>query len=115
METREAETIRIISDQFKFVLTSSEQPVCIYLDDEHKVCNYRFAALLGYGSPEEWARVTHSFPIAFIEPESRETFSTNSTKVREKFLAAEFQVVWKKKPGGKAKKRSLWCRFLNQK
>jgi hypothetical protein len=44
-----------ITEQMKPVLKDSEQAIYIYLDDSHKVCNKKFADLLGYKSPKEWA------------------------------------------------------------
>ena len=35
----------------------SPQAIYIYLDDTHKVCNKKFADLLGYSSPAEWAKM----------------------------------------------------------
>ena len=43
--------------QLKQIFDESEQAIYLYLDDNHKVCNNNFASLLGYGSPEEWARI----------------------------------------------------------
>jgi hypothetical protein len=103
METKESEIIHGISDQFRQILSSSEQSVYIYLDDIHKVCNNRFATLLGYSSPEEWARVANNFPEAFVEPESQETLVAHYQKAMDKLIGAEFPVTWKKKPGGKVK------------
>ena len=51
------ELIKGISNQMGTILSSSEQAIYIYLDDIHKVCNKKFASLLGYSSPEEWAKV----------------------------------------------------------
>ncbi len=49
------ELVAGVAEQMKPVLENSGQAVYIYLDDEHKICNKRFADLLGYKSPEEWA------------------------------------------------------------
>ena len=43
--------------QLKQIFDSSEQAIYLYLDDNHKVCNEKFATLLGYTSPEELAKV----------------------------------------------------------
>lgn len=40
-------------NQLKQIFDSSEQAIYLYLDDNHKVCNKKFASLLGYNSPEE--------------------------------------------------------------
>ena len=44
-------------EQMKKILDNSEQPIFIYLDDNHKICNRKFAAFLGYKSPQEWAKI----------------------------------------------------------
>jgi len=43
--------------QLKQIFDSSEQAIYLYLDDNHKVCNNKFAFLLGYASPEDWAKI----------------------------------------------------------
>ena len=49
------ELINGIAEQMKILLKESERAIYIYLDDSHKVCNKKFAGLLGYKSPREWA------------------------------------------------------------
>jgi len=44
-------------NQLKQIFDESPQAIYLYLDDIHKVCNKKFASLLGYSSPEEWARI----------------------------------------------------------
>ena len=39
----------------KPVLEKSEQAIYLYLHDNHKVRNKKFADLIGYKSPKEWA------------------------------------------------------------
>jgi hypothetical protein len=46
-----------MAEQLKDILAGSEQAMYLYLDDTHKMCNRKFAELLGYSSPEEWAKV----------------------------------------------------------
>ena len=43
--------------QLKQIFDESKQAIYLYLDDNHKVCNKKFASLLGYSSPEEWAKI----------------------------------------------------------
>jgi PAS domain S-box-containing protein len=43
--------------QLKQIFDSSQQSIYLYLDDNHKICNKKFATLLGYASTEEWAKV----------------------------------------------------------
>lgn len=86
-------------DQMKMILDSSEQPMNIYLDDNHKACNSRFAALLGYKSPQEWAAIK-----GFIDPcvaeKSQKTVASAYWDAMEKMIGSTIQVTWKKKDGG---------------
>jgi PAS domain-containing protein len=102
METEQQhhqELINGISKQMKGILESSQQAVYIYLDDIHKVCNEKFASLLGYRSPEEWASVKDPFP-AFVEQSSQKALVTAYQQAMEKLIPANIKVTWKKKSGG---------------
>jgi PAS domain-containing protein len=94
------ELIAGISRQMRSILDSSQQAVYIYLDDIHKICNDKFAALLGYKSPEEWAMVEDSFPQVFVDPGSQETLVNAYNQAMEKLIPASIKVTWKKKSGG---------------
>ena len=94
------ELIRGISEQMKSILESSEQGVYIYLDDIHKVCNKKLASLLGYRSPDEWARVEDSFPEVLVDQRSRDTLVNAYRKAMEKMVASTIEMTWKKKSGG---------------
>jgi PAS domain-containing protein len=94
------ELIRGISEQMKSILESSEQGVYIYLDDIHKVCNKKLASLLGYRSPDEWARVEHSFPEVLVDERSREGLVNAYRNAMEKMVASTIELTWKKKSGG---------------
>ncbi len=94
------ELISGIAKQMKTILDSSQQAIYIYLDDIHKVCNGKFASLLGYRSPEEWADVTTSFPEAFVDPSSQEMLVSAYQQAMDKLIPANIKVTWKKKSGG---------------
>ena len=94
------ELISGIAKQMKTILDSSQEAVYIYLDDTHKVCNGKFASLLGYRSPEEWADVTESFPDAFVDRSSQETLVSAYQQAMDKIMPANINVTWKKKTGG---------------
>ena len=83
----------------KSILDTSQQAVYIYLDDIHKVCNGKFASLLGYHSPEEWAKVEDSFEV-FVDRGSQETLASAYHQAMEKLIPANVKVTWKKKSGG---------------
>jgi carbohydrate-binding DOMON domain-containing protein len=94
------ELIRGISKQMKPILESSEQAIYIYLDDVHKVCNKKFASLLGYGSPDEWARVEEPMLEVSVDKRSQETLVETYNRAMEKMTGSTISVTWKKKSGG---------------
>jgi PAS domain-containing protein len=98
-EQHHEELIKGISEQMKSILDSSQQAVYIYLDDIHKVCNGKFASLLGYSSPETWAKVEESFE-AFVDQSSQETLAKAYRQAMEKLIPSNIKVTWKKKSGG---------------
>ena len=51
------ELVNGLHSQLKQIFELSEQAIYLYLDDNHKICNKKFATLLGYAAPEEWAKV----------------------------------------------------------
>lgn len=98
-QARHEELIAGISKQMKSILDFSEQAVYIYLDDIHKVCNGKYASLLGYRSPDEWAQLEN--PVeATVERSSQETLVNAYNQAMKKFVPANIKVTWKKKSGG---------------
>jgi hypothetical protein len=93
------ELIAGISKQMKSILDSSQQAVYIYLDDIHKVCNGKYASLLGFRSPEEWAKVEDPLD-ATVERSSQETLANAFNQAIEKLIPSNIKVTWKKKSGG---------------
>ncbi len=93
------ELVRGLYDQMKTVLESSEQPIFIYLDDNHKACNNKFAALLGYSSPKEWAAL-EGFLEPYVEEKSRETLMTAYWDAMKKMIASTIQITFIKKGEG---------------
>jgi PAS domain-containing protein len=68
-EEHHEELVKGITEQMKSVLTKSGQAIYLYLDDNHKVCNKKFADLLGYKSPKEWADL--EAPLADVVEEDQ--------------------------------------------
>lgn len=97
-EEHHEELVKGLYDQMKMILDSSEQPIFLYLDDNHKACNSRFAALLGFKSPQEWAE-THGFLDPYVVEKSRETVASAYWNAMEKMIGSTIQVTWKKKSG----------------
>ncbi len=89
-----------IYEQLKPVFEHSEQAVYIYLDDENIICNKKFAAMLGYKSVEEWAKIIEPFPMVFVAEKSRETLVKTYQKAMEKLVGSSVKITWSKKGGG---------------
>ncbi len=89
-----------LAAQLQPLLESSEQGIYIYLDDDHKVCNGKFASLLGYSSDEEWAQMKGSFPDVFVDENSHDTLIGAFQKAVQSMSASTISVRWKKKSGG---------------
>lgn len=98
-EHRHEGLIESVSKEYQDIFSNSQQGVYIYLDDTHKVCNKKFAALLGYESAEEWAQVEESFPDAFVSEESQEELVGAYQEAMENSVGSAIKVTWKKKFG----------------
>jgi hypothetical protein len=102
MQTSEAhheEVVKGLYDQMKPVFDSSEQPIFLYLDDNHKACNSKFAKMLGFKSPQEWAEIQGVLEVSVAE-KSRETLMTAYWDAMKKKIASTTQITWMKKGGG---------------
>jgi hypothetical protein len=97
-EVHHEELVKGLYDQMKAIMDSSEQPIFLYLDDNHKACNSRFAALLGFKSPQEWAGIP-GFLEVYVAEKSRETLSSAYWEAMKKMVASTSQLAFKKKGG----------------
>jgi len=101
MQTSEAhhkELVNGLYQQMKPILDKSEQPIFIYLDDNHKACNNKFASMLGFKSPQEWAE-KQGFLEVYVTAKSRETLSSAYWTAMEKMAASTIPMTWMKKDG----------------
>ena len=85
-------------NQLKQVFDSSEQSIYLYLDDNHKVCNKRFANLLGYASPEEWASVENMLE-ANVDKSSRQIVAAAYENAMNKLVGSGIDVRVKTNAG----------------
>ena len=102
MQTSEAhheEVVKGLYEQMKPVFDSSEQPIFLYLDDNHKACNSKFASMLGFKSPQGWAEIPGVLEVHVAE-KSRETLMTAYWDAMKKKTASTTQITWMKKGGG---------------
>jgi len=102
MQTSEAhdeELVKGLYDQIKVILDSSEQPIFLDIDDNHKACNSRFATLLGYKLPREWAEMSGLLEV-YVAKKRWETLMTAYWDAMKKMVASTTQLTWMKKGGG---------------
>ena len=93
------ELIKGITEQMKPVLEQSGQAIYIYLDDNHKVCNKKFAELLGYKSPKEWADA--EAPLSDIVEGDQQSVIDAYMNASEKMVASAIEVRAKNVKTGK--------------
>jgi hypothetical protein len=79
------ELVKRAADQYKIVLNRSEQGVYLYLDDNHKVCNKKFAEMLGFKSVKEWADADD--PLASVVESDQPKVITAYENATEKMVA----------------------------
>jgi carbohydrate-binding DOMON domain-containing protein len=99
------ELVKGITEQMKPVLEKSEQAIYIYLDDSHKVCNKKFADLLGYKSPKEWADA--EAPLSDVVEEHQQSVINAYMNASEKMVASAIEVRVKNIKTGKIVKTRM--------
>jgi hypothetical protein len=99
------ELIKGISKEQKLILDKSTQAVYIYFDDTHKVCNKKFAELLGYKSPGEWAKM--DAPLADVLEKDQQIVIDAYTRASEELTASKLEISFKNVKTGKIIKVGL--------
>ncbi|MBI3397518.1 PAS domain-containing protein [Candidatus Woesebacteria bacterium] len=101
--------IKEVAELFKPVLSKSPQAIYIYLDDEHKICNQKFAKMLGYGSPQEW--VANKYPVTDVEEKDQEKVIKDYMDASRKFKSSSLKATLVRKDGKKIKTSIImvWC------
>ncbi len=94
-----------VAKQMKPVLENSPQAIYIYLDDEHKVCNQRFADWLGYKSPKEWADM--EAPLSDVIEEDQPGVIEAYVNASEKMVAESTAVKMKNVKTGRTVKTRM--------
>ena len=98
VQQQHAAIIAGIAEQYRDILDGSPQGMYIYLDDEHKVCNERFAAMLGYESAAAWDQ-PGAFTEEYVAPESQSTLVGTYRHAMEHQAAATVEVTWQARDG----------------
>lgn len=91
--------IQEIADQFEPILSESPRAIYIYLDDEHKICNQRFADMLGYESVQAW--VDNEFALDDVAEEDQDKVVKAYMEASQKLIASSLSVGLVKKDGKK--------------
>ncbi len=104
--------IKEAREHLKAIFEGSKQSIYLFLDDDNKVCNKKFASLLGYKSPEEWSSVKDSFTQAFVDEKSQDKLVSVYQDAMNNFVGSSIEVEWKKKTGGKVKSKVILVPFL---
>ncbi len=99
------ELVSGLSEQLNQILDKSDQAVYIYLDDEHKNCNKKYADLLGYKSVKEWVEI--DAPLADVVEEDQEKVITAYMNAMEKLIASQVEVNMKNVKTGKLIKTKM--------
>jgi len=87
-------------NQFEEILRESKQAICLYLDDTHKVCDRKFASMLGNESADEWAHVEEPFTDALVKEQSQHALVSAYQETMESKTGSSIDITWKTKTGG---------------
>ena len=99
------ELIRGISEQLEPILEKSDQAIYVYLDDTHKVCNQKFADLLGYKSAKEWAEI--DAPLVDVVEEDQKSVIRAYDDAMTKKIASDIEVRLKNVKTGRLIKTKM--------
>jgi PAS domain S-box-containing protein len=91
--------IKELAEQLEPVFSGSPQGIYLYLDDEHKICNQKFANMLGYKSIQEW--VKNDFPVEDVSEKDRDKVINAYAEASQKFVAASLNATCIRKDGKK--------------
>ena len=92
------ELVEGFHNQLKEIFDFSKQGIYLYLDDNHKVCNKKFAEMQGFSSPEEWAKVENPLEVG-VDQLSQNTVASAYRDAVEKLVGSKIDVKLKKKTG----------------
>jgi hypothetical protein len=97
-QTHHEDLVKGFHSQLKQIFDESEQAIYLYLDDNHKVCNEKFASLLGYSSPEEWAKIKNPLKEN-IAKESQDAVVSAYYDATDNMLGSQIEVKLKTTSG----------------
>ncbi len=91
--------VKELAEQLEPVFSHSPQGVYLYLDDEHKTCNKKFADMIGYSTPAEW--VANQYPISDVVEEDQEKGIKAYMDASRNFKASSLPLTYTRKGGKK--------------
>lgn len=89
--------VKELASELELVFSNSPQAVYLYLDDAHKICNQKFADLVGYSSIEEW--VANETPVSDVAESDQEKVIEAYGQALENFKASQLSVYINTKDG----------------
>jgi hypothetical protein len=89
-----------LNQELKPMLEASQQATYVYVCDEHKICNQKFASMLGYRSAQQWTADNVPFLDGFVAEGSRDTLLSAYQAAMNHGVGSHLEVVWRKKTGG---------------
>ena len=104
--------VKELADQLEPVFLHSPQAVYLYLDDIHKICNQKFADMLGYSSIEEW--VNNDTPVGDVTEEDQPNVIKAYGNASENFMASEISATVVKKDGVRLKTKIIMAPITYQ-
>ncbi len=93
--------VQELADMLGPVLEHSSQAIYLYLDDTHKICNQKFADLLGYDSIQEW--VDNQTPVSDVLEGDQSKIIEAYGEASRNFNASQVSVNLVAKDGTKKK------------
>ena len=93
--------VKEVAEMLKPILSKSPQAIYVYLDDQHKICNQKFARLLAYKSVAQW--VDNEYPIDDVVQEEQEKGIKAYMNASRKLEASSLSTTWVTKKGKKIK------------
>ncbi len=97
--------LKEVSEEYEDILENSEQGIYIYFDDNHKICNEKFAEMLGY-TLEEWQKPAE-FIATYVADESGKRLVSAYQDSIQKAVGSAIEVTWKKKDEGEIKTKVI--------
>lgn len=97
--------VKELADQLEPVFSNSPQAIYLYLDDTHKICNQKFADMLGYKSIEDW--VSNQATVGDVSEEDQEKVINAYGEASRNFKASKLSVSIVRKDGKKIKTKVI--------